>query len=179
MIRMPAASFMFVSTAIVLTVVLALLPGKADAQSAEPKLVAQFGVWGAYTASPGGKKVCFALAKPSSSKTNPPNRSRDPGYLFISTRPAEGVKEEVSVNYGYPVKGEGDLEIGTSHFALHTQGEGGWVKNAAEEAGLVEMMRKGAQVTVKGTSTRGTETTDVYSLQGISQALDRAAKECK
>src|SRR5262249_51534591 len=41
---------------------------------AEPTLVGQFGTWGAYTATPNGKKVCFALAKPSSSKTNPPNR---------------------------------------------------------------------------------------------------------
>lgn len=175
MIRLPTAFFVFATLAIAL----ALLPGKAAAQSAEPRLVAQFGAWGAYTASPGGKKVCFALAKPASSKTNPANRPRDPGYLFISTRPAEGVKEEVSANYGYPVKGEGDLEIGTSRFVLYTQGEGGWIKNAAEEAGLVEMMRKGAQVIVKGKSARGTETTDVYTLQGISQALDRAATECK
>jgi hypothetical protein len=51
-------------------------------------LIGQFGTWGAYTATPNGKKVCFALAKPSSSKTNPPNRPRDPSYAFISTRPA-------------------------------------------------------------------------------------------
>ncbi|MBS0531825.1 MAG: Invasion associated locus B family protein, partial [Proteobacteria bacterium] len=52
----------------------------AAAGSAEPTLLGQFGTWGAYTASPNGKKVCFALAKPSSSKTNPPNRPRDPAY---------------------------------------------------------------------------------------------------
>ena len=56
---------------------------------AEPTLIGQFGTWGAYTATPNGKKVCFALAKPSSSKTNPPNRPRDPAYAFVSTRPAE------------------------------------------------------------------------------------------
>ena len=127
----------------------------------------------AETSQPPSQQVCKLL------QTNPANRPRDPGYLFISTRPAEGVKQEVSANYGYPVKGEGDLEIGTSRFVLYTQGEGGWIKNAAEEAGLVEMMRKGAQVIVKGKSARGTETTDVYTLQGISQALDRAASECK
>ncbi|MGN1286479.1 MAG: Invasion associated locus B family protein, partial [Bradyrhizobium sp.] len=58
----------------------------AAAGGAEPTLIGQFGTWGAYTASPNGKKVCFALAKPSSSKTNPPNRPRDPAYAFISTR---------------------------------------------------------------------------------------------
>ena len=65
-------------------------------------LLAQFGEWGAYSATAGGKKVCFALAKPSKSTTTPPNRPRDPPYMFISSRPAEKVKDEVSVIIGYP-----------------------------------------------------------------------------
>src|SRR5262249_11733633 len=44
----------------------------------QPTLLAMFGDWGAYTASPNGKKICFALAKPSHSQTNPPGRPRDP-----------------------------------------------------------------------------------------------------
>ena len=52
----------------------------AAAGNAEPSLIGQFGTWGAYTATPNGKKVCFALAKPSSSKTNPPNRPRSPRW---------------------------------------------------------------------------------------------------
>ena len=64
-------------------------PAAAHAGGAEPTLVGQYATWGAYVATPNGKKVCFALAKPSSSKTNPPNRPRDPGYAFVSTRPAE------------------------------------------------------------------------------------------
>ena len=67
----------------------------AAAGGAEPTLIGQFGTWGAYTATPNGRKVCFALAKPSSSKTNPPNRPRDPAYAFVSTRPAEKVVNEV------------------------------------------------------------------------------------
>ena len=48
-------------------------PTAAVTGGAEPTLIGQYGAWGAYTATPNGKKVCFALAKPSSSKTNPPN----------------------------------------------------------------------------------------------------------
>ncbi len=76
----------------------------AVAGGAEPTLIGQFGTWGAYTAMPNGKKVCFALAKPSSSKTNPPNRPRDPAYAFVSTRPAEKVVNEVSIMIGYALK---------------------------------------------------------------------------
>lgn len=154
---------------------------KPATSGSEPRLVGQYGAWGAYAATQNGKSVCFVLAKPTKSQTNPPGRSRDPAYLFISTRPAERVRNEVSAMMGYPLKASSDVtfEVGNAHFAMYTQGDGAWIKNAAEEPALVEALRKGADVTVKGISTRGTETTDVYSLKGISQALDRVAQDCK
>jgi len=148
---------------------------------AEPTLIGQYGTWGAYTATPNGRKVCFALAKPSSSKTNPPNRPRDPAYAFVSTRPAEKVVNEVSIMIGYALKpgSESSLEVGGAAYAMYTQGDGLWIKNAAEEEQMVSAMRKSAEVTVKGTSAKGTETTDVFSLKGLAQALDRLAQDCK
>lgn len=154
---------------------------KLAAGGAEPTLVGQYANWGAYVAAPGGKKVCFALAKPSSSKTNPPNRPRDPAYVFVSTRPAEKVTNEVSVMMGYPLKpgADGSFAIGSANYAMYAQGDGLWIKNAAEEDRLIDAMRKGADATVKATSSKGTETTDVFSLKGLSQALDKVAQECK
>jgi len=153
----------------------------AVAGGAEPTLIGQFGTWGAYTATPNGKKVCFALAKPSSSKTNPPNRPRDPAYAFVSTRPAEKVTNEVSVMIGYALKpgSESTLEVGGASFAMYTQGDGLWIKNAAEEERLVEAMRKSADAVIKGVSAKGTETTDTFSLKGLAQALDRLAQDCR
>ena len=163
--------------------------GKAGSQAAlppcaggaEPTLIGQFGTWGAYTATPNGKKVCFALAKPSSSKTNPPNRPRDPAYAFVSTRPAEKVTNEVSVMIGYTLKpgSESTLEVGGAAYAMYTQGDGLWIKNAAEEERMVDAMRKAADVTVKGVSAKGTETTDTFSLKGLAQALDKLAQDCR
>ena len=148
---------------------------------AEPTLIGQFGSWGAYSAAPGGRKVCFALAKPSSSKTNPPNRPRDPAFVFVSTRPSERVANEVSVSIGYQLKpgSEASLEIGTAKYAMYTQGDGLWIKNAADEAAMVEALKRGADVTVKGMSAKGTETTDVFSLKGLAQALDRVSQDCR
>jgi hypothetical protein len=156
-------------------------PAAAAAGGAEPTLIGQFGTWGAYTAAPNGKKLCFALAKPSSSKTNPPNRPRDPAYAFISTRPAEKVTNEVSIMIGYTLKpgSESTLEVGGAAYAMYTQGDGLWIKNAAEEERMVEAMRKAADVTVKGVSAKGTETTDTFSLKGLAQALDRLAQDCR
>jgi len=153
----------------------------AAAGGAEPTLIGQFGTWGAYTATPNGKKVCFALAKPSSSKTNPPNRPRDPAYAFVSTRPSEKVVNEVSIMIGYALKpgSESTLEVGGGSYAMYTQGDGLWIKNAAEEERMVEAMRKSAEVTVKGVSSKGTETTDTFSLKGLAQALDRLSQDCR
>ena len=153
----------------------------AAAGGVEPTLIGQFGTWGAYTATPNGKKVCFALAKPSSSKTNPPNRPRDPAYAFVSTRPAEKVTNEVSIMIGYALKpgSESSLEVGGAAYAMYTQGDGLWIKNAAEEERMVDAMRKAADVTVKGVSAKGTETTDTFSLKGLAQALDKLAQDCR
>ncbi len=153
----------------------------AAAPAPQPTLLGQFGDWGAYTASPGGKKVCFALAKPANSKTTPPNRPRDPTYIFISSRPAEKVRDEVSIIFGYGFKPNADasVEVSGAAYAMYTQADGAWVKNAAEETRLVDAMRKGADLTVKGTSAKGTASTDVYSLRGLPEALNRVGQECK
>jgi hypothetical protein len=147
----------------------------------KPTLLGQYGDWGAYSASPGGKKICFAIAKPSSSETNPPNRPRNPAYMFISSRPADKVSNEVSIIIGYPFKpnSEATVDIGSTSFALYTQQDGAWIKNAADEAHMVEAIRAGQSAVVKGTSAKGTRTTDTFSLRGLSQALDRTGQDCK
>jgi hypothetical protein len=154
---------------------------QAAVGSAQPSLLGQYGDWGAYAAAAGGRKVCYALAKPSSQQTDPPGRSRDPAYLMVSTRPAENVQDEVSIVIGYPFKPGSDatVEIGSNKYAMYTQNDGAWIKNAAEEPRMVDAMRKAGDLVVTGVSSRGTQTTDRYSLRGISQALDRAAQECR
>ena len=152
--------------------------------AAQATLLGQFGDWGAYTASPGGSKVCFALAKPASMVDTPANRrtAANPVYMFISTRPGEKVKDEVSVlvtGYQFKANTEATVTVGSANFAMYTQNEGAWVKNAAEESQLVDALRKGQDVVIKATTASGTKTTDTFSLKGIAQALDRVAQECK
>jgi len=82
---------------------------------------------------------------------------------------------------GYPLKpgSEGALEVGSAKYAMYGQGDGLWIKNAAEEDAMVDALRKGADVTIKGVSVKGTQTTDVFSLKGLAQALDRIAQDCR
>jgi Invasion associated locus B (IalB) protein len=156
-------------------------PPVAAVGGAKPTLLGQYGDWGAYTASPGGKKICFAIAKPASSETTPPGKSRNPSYMFIASRPAEKVTDEVSIIIGYPFKpnSEATVAVGPTSFALYTQQDGAWIKNAAEEAHLIEAMRSGQNAVIKGMSAKGTHSTDVFSLKGLAQALDRSDQDCK
>ena len=82
---------------------------------------------------------------------------------------------------GYALKpgSESTLEVGGASYAMYTQGDGLWIKNAAEEDQMVQAMRRAADVTVKGVSAKGTETMDTFSMKGLSQALDRIAQDCK
>ena len=155
---------------------------RAQTGKEQAVLLGQFGDWGAYKATPNGKEVCFALSKPTKGVTDPPGRNRDPAYAFVSTRPAEKVKNEVSIIVGYPQKPgvEATATIdGSAHYAMYTQDDGAWVKNAAEEPQMVAAMRKGSELVVQSVSSHGTKTTDTYSLKGISDALDKVAAECK
>jgi hypothetical protein len=151
------------------------------AVGSSPNLLGQYGEWGAYTATAGGKKVCFALAKPNKSATTPPNRPRDPPYMFVSSRPSEKVRDEVSiiVGYGFKPNAEASIDVGGSSYPMYTQNDGAWIKNVAEEQRMIDAMRKGADLTIKGVSGRGTQSTDQFSLKGLAQALDRADQECK
>jgi invasion protein IalB len=147
----------------------------------KPTLLGQYGDWGAYSASPGGKKICFAIAKPASGETTPPNRPRNPAYMFITSRPADKVADEVSIIIGYPFKpgSEASVDVGSTSFALYTQQDGAWIKNATEESHLVDAMRDGQTAVVKGVSAKGTQSTDTFSLKGLSQALERTGQDCK
>jgi invasion protein IalB len=173
-----------------LAVLAIALPSVAGAQpkpanpTAQATLLGQYGDWGAYTASPGGQKVCFALAKPTSSVDVPANRrtAANVVYLFVSSRPTEKVNNEVSVlitGYAFKPNSEASVATGGANFPMYTQNDGAWVKNAAEEAKLIDAMRKSPDAVIKATTSRGTQTTDTFSLKGIAQAIDRASQECK
>jgi Invasion associated locus B (IalB) protein len=141
-------------------------------------LLAKFKDWSAYAAT-GTPKVCFAVAKPKDS--NPKKGiKRDPIYFYISRWPADNVVNEVSVKMGYPF-GSGakaTVTVGTAKFELFTKDEGAFVEKPEMETKLVEAMKGASTMKIEGKSARGTATSDIYSLEGLSDALDRAAKEC-
>lgn len=141
-------------------------------------LIGTFGDWKALMTGKDKQKICYALAQPKDRK--PDTLKRDPGYLFVSNRLADGAKNEVAINLGFAgrTNEDGSLAIGTTRFALVAAAESAFLKNPAQEAQLVEAMKKGQSIIIKVKSARGNETTDTYSLTGFAQALGAVAKEC-
>ena len=154
-------------------------PDAKAALSSKPQLVGTYGDWGAYEAQGAKSKICYALAQPK--ERTPSSLKREQGYIFISTRPGEHVKNEVSVIMGLPLKeGSGDAkaEVGTNNFDLVTKGQNAWMKDSAQEGQLVGAMKKHGRLVVKAPSSKGAVATDSYSLNGLGPALDRVAKDC-
>jgi hypothetical protein len=173
----------------------------AEKGDAKPLLVASFGDWGVYQTQAAKGRVCYTLAQPKDRA--PANLNRDPAYAFISDRPGEGVRNEVSFIMGFdvanpteepksddkadktkakaakaPAVKEATATVNDQTFELLAKSTNLWVKNAAREGQLVDEMRKGAKLEVTAMSKKGNLTTDTYSLAGFSQALERVLKDC-
>lgn len=137
------------------------------------------GKWQAFSSQQGRTKICYALSK---AETRIPANLKDvEGLLFISSRPGEGVRNEISLVMNFDLKEDVEHQaiIGAERFALVAKGQNVWLKNPAEEGRMLDALRKGAGLEIKGTSKRGNATSDKYSLAGISQIVKRAEDACK
>lgn len=137
------------------------------------------GKWQAFSSQQGRSKICYALSKAES--RTPANLKDVEGLLFISSRPGEGVRNEISLVMNFDLKEDVEHQaiIGSDRFALVAKGQNVWLKNPAEEGRMLDALRKGAGLEIKGTSKRGNATSDKYSLAGISQIVKRAEDACK
>ena len=152
---------------------------KNQKDAAKPDQIGTFGDWGAF-ATHGKEKTCYALASPK--ERQPKAKPKDPSaYVFVSTRPGEGVRNEVAINLGYQTKdgSAASADIDGDVYELVTKGTNAWVKNAAEEPKFVKALKEGGKLTIKASSAKGKTTTDAYSLEGLSKALDRVQQECR
>ncbi len=170
----------FLPTIPLLLLALALLSAAPLSAQTEPGSLktGAFGDWLVHQSAGDGPKTCFAATQPKIKEPAGANRSKI--VLYVSAWPKEGVKSEVSVKLGYRIKPDSpvDVTVGADAFRLFADDDRAYVADSTEELKLVEAMKKGSTLVVKATSTRGTLTTDTYSLTGIGKALDAVASAC-
>lgn len=155
------------------------LSAPVQAQSGDPELLGAFSDWTAYAYKAADSKVCYISSRPKAS--DPANARRDPAFFLVSHMPGRKVKGEISTIIGYPFKKDSTakLTIDDAEFELFTNADGAWADSGAAEKKIVAAMKNGQSLKVTGTSWRGTQTTDSYSLNGVSAALAKIDDACK
>ena len=157
----------------------AALLAVSPALAQEPQPLGEFNDWAAYTYKSDSGPVCYAVSQPTD--WEPKNVNRGPIFFLVTHRPSDRVRNEVNTIIGYPFKenSTATVTIGDSTFELFTSGDGAWADSADRDRAIVEAMKAGSSMRLKGTSWRGTETTDRYSLSGVTAAMDKIDAECK
>ena len=151
--------------------------------AAEPaNLLGVFGNWSAYTTGTGSSLTCYALSKPRASR--PAGTKRASVYLMISDWPSRKVKAEPQIVYGYQGKENGAAALGVGAdkfpFFIRNNGKDGsaWLQQLNDNNRLIDAMHNGVSAVASGTSTRGTKTSDTYSLSGFNDAIAKIHAAC-
>ena len=142
------------------------------------KSIGKFKDWESFVLSQNGNKICFAQSIPV--VRAPKKLKREPSRLFVSFRPAENIKNELSVTNGYEFKLKAPVEAksGKKTYDLFSKGKFAWVVEEKDEQKLISTMKKASRLMIIGSTEKGDQTTDHYSMMGFTKAYNTAKKSC-
>jgi len=134
--------------------------------------------WESFVLLQEGNKVCFAQSVPV--VRAPKKLKRDESRLFVSFRPTENIKNEVSVTNGYEFKLKAPVaaKSGKKSYDMYSKGRFAWVVDDKDESKLITTMKKASRLMIVGNSVKGAQTTDHYSMMGFTKAYNTAKKSC-
>jgi invasion protein IalB len=159
--------------ALLLTVVLSLA---AVAQT--PEFLGAHRDWNVYAFTQDSQKICYMASEPTKQEGDYTRRG-NPAVL-VTRRPGSPAVDEVSVQPGYSYRegSEVEVEIGGREFMMFTRGEHAWTKSQDADEALINAMKRGSNMTVRGTSLKGTYSLDTYSLLGFTAAYEAMVNAC-
>ena len=142
------------------------------------KSIGKFKDWESFILSQEGNKVCFAQSTPV--VRAPKKLKREPSRLFVSFRPAQNIKNEISVTNGYDFKLKAPVtaKSGKKKYDLFSKGRFAWVVDNGDEKKLIITMKKASRLMIIGNTEKGNQTTDHYSMMGFTKAYNTAKKNC-
>ena len=150
-----------------------------SARSAEDlKNIGKFKDWETFTVTENDNKICFAQSIPI--LRAPKKFERNPSRLFISFRPTEDIKDEVSATSGYAFQKENIVKAktGKKTYDFFSREEFAWILDTEEEQRFIKAMKKASRVMIIGRTEKGKQTIDHYSLMGFTKAYGTAKKNC-
>jgi hypothetical protein len=164
-----------------LVLAMAVVPPLAHAQTGDsvPKQISVHKDWSVYEVTDNRGRICYVASEPKEQSGN--YSRRDPPALLVARLPGNPPPEQVSVQPGYSyLKGSVvEAKVGGQTFRLFTDGEHAWTRTNDEDRTLIEAMKAGASMTVRGTSIRNTYSLDTYSLSGFTAAVEAMRAACR
>lgn len=162
------------------TLAICVLWAPYPVQAQQPNFIGENGDWKAYTFKRGSETVCYMASTPEKSTGDYNSRGRI--YALITNDPGQGVDNQFSIVTGYTYRKDSsvNIEIGGTRFELFTDDDKAWTRGPEDDAKLIGAMIAGADMIVEGTSSRGTATTDTYSLIGFTatkRVIDQACSQ--
>ena len=142
-----------------------------------PRSTGKYKNWESFVAETDKGKICFAQTVPT--KRAPASIKRDKSKLFVTFRPTEDIKDEVSITSGHDYKSSTvTASSGKRKYSFFSQKSFAWLLDDQEEKGFIKLMKKATNVIIKARTTSGAETTDHYSMMGFTKAYNTAKKTC-
>ncbi|RPG96575.1 MAG: hypothetical protein CBD25_001405 [Candidatus Pelagibacter sp. TMED165] len=142
-----------------------------------PRSIGKYKNWESYTIQTDKGKVCFAQTKPV--KRSPGSIKRKESRIFVSFRPNENIKDEISVTSGHDYKTSSVTgKSGKNNFSFFSQNDFAWLLDEKEEKSLIKIMKRATSLMIIAKTTDGAETTDHYSMMGFTKAYNTAKKVC-
>ena len=145
--------------------------------AANPVSSGIFKDWQVFTATTEKGKICFAQSKPKT--RSPKNFKREPSKLFVTFRPQENIKDEVSVTSGHAYKTSSvKAKSGKNNYSFFSKKNFAWIAEEEREKKFIRLMKKASNIMIIANEPKGSQTVDHYSMIGFSKAYEKAKKIC-
>ncbi len=142
-----------------------------------PRSTGKYKNWESFIVETDKGKICFAQTVPT--KRAPSSIQRGKSKLFVTFRPSENIKDEVSLTSGHDYKSSTvTAASGKKRYSFFSQKNFAWLLDDQEERNFIKLMKRATNVIVKARTTKGAETTDHYSMMGFTKAYNTAKKTC-
>jgi len=148
-----------------------------EANANTPRSTGKYKNWESFSAETDKGKVCFAQSAPT--KRTPSSIQRSGSRLFVTFRPGEKIKDEVSITSGHVYKSSTvTAKSGKSNYTFFSKEDFAWLLDVKEEKDFIKLMKRATNLIIKARTVKGAETTDLYSMMGFTKAYNTAKKTC-
>ena len=118
---------------------------------------------------------CYIGSAPTETDL-PEGKKRGVTYILVY-RINQNKEAVVQIAAGYPYKKDQnvDVTIDNVQFDFYSDADTAW---SNDDNKVIFAMKQGIKLTVKGESSRGTNTTDIYTLKGFTVAYNQLFNDC-